>query len=235
MLYEAVRFLAAGEAALVVEFADEISPEANGRVLALAAALRRRPLPGLVEAVPSYRSLLVHYNPLRLAEERLRRHVERLLAVEAQSGAEAAPGRLREVPTVYGGELGPDLPSVAAIAGLGEAEVVRLHSETVYTVYMIGFLPGFPYLGILPEALTTPRLEAPRLVVPAGSVAIAGRQTGIYPLDSPGGWRIIGRTPLCLFDPQRDPPAYLGPGDRVRFVPVAAADFARLAQEQVWS
>ncbi len=268
MLYDEVRFLPAGEAALVVEFADEVSPEANARVYALRDALRERPLPGLGEAVPTYRSLLLHFEPLALDPERLRQHVARLLrqccrgdpaseAVAGGSGAgrrvASAPGgpeaadavgeggapanrrpRLREIPVVYGGEMGPDLPVVAELTGLSEEAVVRLHSETVYTVYMVGFLPGFPYLGLLPPALETPRLREPRLVVPAGSVAIAGRQTGIYPMESPGGWRILGRTPLRLFDPSREPPAYVAPGDRVRFVPVAAADFARLAEEQLW-
>lgn len=219
----------------MVEFADAISPEANERVYALAEALRRRPLPGLREAVPTYRSLLLHFDPLTLEEARLRRHVEALLRGDAVRLAPEREPRLREVPTLYGGAMGPDLPSVAELTGLTEAEVVRLHSETIYTVYMVGFLPGFPYLGVLPEALETPRLEEPRLVVPAGSVAIAGRQTGIYPLESPGGWRLIGRTPLRLFDPRRDPPAYIAPGDRVRFVPVSAAEYERAGGEQVWS
>ncbi len=269
MLYDAVRFLPAGEAALVVEFADEISPEANARVYALQEMLRERPLPGLGEAVPTYRSLLLHFDPLVLEVERLRRHVARLLRQggSGEPGVAAAPERwgvgaakaatpgshvaaddivrrdgvaarpqprLREIPVVYGGEMGPDLPVVAELTGLAEAAVVRLHSETIYTVYMVGFLPGFPYLGLLPAALETPRLREPRLVVPAGSVAIAGRQTGIYPMESPGGWRILGRTPFRLFDPSREPPAYVAPGDRVRFVPVSAADFARLAGEQIW-
>lgn len=235
MPYDAPRFLAAGEAGLVVEFADDIDPAANALVYTLAGALQRRPLPGLGEGVPTYRSLLLHFDPLRLDVARLRRHVEAILAQEgAGANTAAAPARLREVPTVYGGEMGPDLASVAEITGLSEDEVVRLHSGTEFTVYMVGFLPGFPYLGVLPDALVTPRLQSPRTHVPAGSVAIAGRQTGVYPMESPGGWRLIGRTPLQLFDPERNPPAYIAPGDRVRFVPVEAADFAGLGREQAW-
>ncbi|MDA8216334.1 MAG: 5-oxoprolinase subunit PxpB [Dehalococcoidales bacterium] len=236
-LYDEPRLLPAGESALVVEFADAITPEANERVMALARALAARPLAGLGEAVPTYRSLLVHFDPLLLGEERLRRHLAFLLGDLAAGPADVGTGRegrLHEIPTVYGGEMGPDLAGVAAITGLDEDEVVRLHGEETYTVYMIGFLPGFPYLGTLPEALATPRLESPRLAVPAGSVAITGRQTGIYPMESPGGWRIIGRTPWRLFDVRRDPPSFLAPGDRVRFVPVAAADFERLGREQAW-
>ncbi|MHB1004552.1 MAG: 5-oxoprolinase subunit PxpB [Chloroflexota bacterium] len=234
MLYPEVRFLPAGESALVVEFADDISPEANALVYALAEALRARPLPGMEELVPSYRSLLLHFDPLRLDGERLHRHLRALLSDGAAAPGAARAGRLREIPTVYGGKCGPDLASVAELTGLTPAEVVRLHSETEYTAYMVGFLPGFPYLGVVPDALVTPRLRAPRLVVPMGSVAIAGRQTGIYSLESPGGWRLIGRTPLRLFDPDRDPPAYIAPGDRVRFVPVAGEDFDRLGREQRW-
>lgn len=231
--HTAPRLLPVGDAALVVEFGEGIDPEVNARVMALARALAASPLPGLGEAVPSYRSLLVHYDPLLLPEERLRRHLARLAAT-AGAGAEHQP-RLREVPTVYGGEYGPDLDSVCEITGLPANEVIRLHSETIYTVYMIGFLPGFPYLGLLPEALETPRLATPRTRVPAGAVAIAGRQTGIYPLESPGGWRIIGHTPLQLFDPTRTPPSWFAPGDQVRFVPVDAEDLDRAREEQLWA
>jgi KipI family sensor histidine kinase inhibitor len=235
VLYDKPRYLAAGEAGLVVELGEDIDPAANARVYALAGALLARPLPGLGEAVPSYRSLLLHFDPLRLDGERLRRHVEALLQNAAgEEPNSMGAGRVREIPTVYGGALGPDLASVAELTGLSEAEVVRLHAATEYTVYMVGFLPGFPYLGVLPDALVTPRLQTPRTNVPAGSVAIAGRQTGVYPMESPGGWRLIGRTPLSMFDPQRDPPAYVAPGDRVRFVPVDAADFDRLGREQEW-
>lgn len=220
------RFLPAGDAALIVELGDTIDPETNGRVHALARTLQELAAPGLGEAVPSYRSLLLHYDPLALSY------------TEVQSLAAAALRRCQEcpwpeprtvvIPTVYGGEFGPDISYVASSHGLAVEEVIRLHSEAAYTVYMLGFTPGFPYLGGLPAQLATPRLATPRTAVPAGSVGIAGLQTGIYPQSTPGGWQIIGRTPCVLFDPFRNPPALLQPGDHVRFAPISAADFALL-------
>ncbi|MBN1811960.1 MAG: 5-oxoprolinase subunit PxpB [Anaerolineae bacterium] len=219
------RFLLAGDAALVIEFGDEIDLEINRRVHALARALAESPPSGLGEAVPTYRSLLVHYDPLRLSHT----EVKSLVAEALQACEEAAPPepRLIEIPTVYGGERGPDIGFVAEHNGLSVEEVIRLHSGATYTVYMLGFTPGFPYLGGLPDALATPRLETPRQRVPAGSVGIAGAQTGVYPLTTPGGWRLIGWTPVALFDPTRTPPALLQPGDRVRFVPVTAEEIER--------
>jgi inhibitor of KinA len=219
------RFLLAGDAAVVVEFGNEINLEINHRVHALARALAEHPLPGLGEAVPTYRSLLLHYDPLRLSYAEVEMSV-----AEALQTCDATPPpelRLVEIPTVYGGEHGPDIGFVAEYNGLTVEEVIRLHSEATYTVYMLGFTPGFPYLGGLPDALVTPRLETPRQRVPAGSVSIAGAQTGIYPLATPGGWRLIGWTPVMLFDPARTPPALLQPGDRVRFVPIAAEEAER--------
>ena len=233
-MYPEARYLDAGEAALVVEFGEEISAATNARVHALARALATRPLPGLAEAVPSYRSLLVQYDPLRLERDQLRRHLAALLSQADLGDGPARPARLREIPTVYGGEYGPDLATVAELKGMSEAAVIALLAETVFTVYLVGFMPGFPYLGTLPEALEVPRLQEPRLVVPQGSVAIAGRQAGVYPFVSPGGWRLLGRTPYQMFDPRRDPPAYLAPGDSVRFPPVAAGDYYGLAREQQW-
>jgi KipI family sensor histidine kinase inhibitor len=224
------RFLPAGDAALVVEFGEEIDLEVNRRVHALAHTLGENAPPGLGEAVPSYRSLLVHYDPLRLADGEVRALVRAALA-RSQASPPPEP-RLVEIPTAYGGEFGPDIAFVAAHNGLTVEEVVALHSGAVYTVYMLGFTPGFPYLGGLPARLATPRLATPRQVVPAGSVGIAGPQTGIYPLATPGGWRLIGRTSAVMFDPRHEPPALLQPGDRVRFVPVSTAELAALQQEE---
>ena len=213
-----VRFLPAGDAALVVELGDTIDPAVNRRVHALAHALAEMAVPGLGEAVPTYRSLLVHYDPLILSYPQAQEIATDALA----RGVDRPPPEPRtvEIPTVYGGEYGPDIAYVADYHGLAVEEVVRLHTGATYTVYMVGFTPGFPYLGGLPPELATPRLATPRTAVPAGAVGIAGPQTGIYPLASPGGWRIVGRTPAVLFDPHRDPPALLRPGDRVRFVAV---------------
>ena len=211
------RFLLAGDSALVVEFGDEISREVNRKVHALADALEKSSLPGLGEPVPTYRSLLIHYDPLRLSCDEVKAFVSEVL----QDCEEKPSLELRqvEVPVVYGGEFGPDIEFVAECNGFSVEEVTRLHSSATYTVYMLGFAPGFAYLGGMPEAIATPRLETPRTLVPAGSVGIAGEQTGIYPIATPGGWRLIGRTPLKLFDPERDPPTLLKAGDLVHFVP----------------
>jgi len=214
------------EKALVITFGPNIDPMVHARVLDMADWLRAQPFPGFLAVVPAYVSLTLHIDPLLI----------RATWPGAGSPIRAVCSWLEnkwpnlpqyprqtidpvDIPVYYGAENGPDLNAVAAQTGLTENEVIRLHSETIYTVYMIGFLPGFPYLGILPPALELPRRATPRVRVPAGSVAIAGQQTGIYPQASPGGWHLIGRTDLQLFDPQRNPPALLAPGDRVRFVP----------------
>jgi inhibitor of KinA len=217
------RYLPAGDAALVVEFGDRIDEAINRRVHLLAHVLAQDPVPGLGEAVPTYRSLLVHYDPLQLGYGDVARLVrDRLGRME---DLRLPQPRLVEVPTLYGGEFGPDIAFVARHNGISVAEVIRIHSGVDYPVYMLGFTPGFPYLGGVAAAIAAPRLETPRSRVPAGSVGIAGRQTGIYPIESPGGWRIIGRTPLALFDPYRDPPALLAAGDRVRFLSISEAEY----------
>jgi KipI family sensor histidine kinase inhibitor len=211
------RVLPVGDRAVAVELGDAIDPALSARVRALEASLSRQPLPGLLEAVPTYRSLLVLYEPAATGFAALATGL-----LERAAGARAAPqtGRLHEIATLYGGEEGPDLPEVARRYGLSESEVVALHASTEYTAFMLGFRPGFPYLGLLPEILALPRRSTPRVRVPPGSVAIAGRQTAIYPSASPGGWHLIGRTSLRLFDPGAELPALIAPGDRVRFVPV---------------
>ena len=216
------RFLPQGDAALIVEFGDRIDPALNARVMALAAALRERPIDGVTECVPTFRSLAVHYDPLRLDHADL---ATRLRAVVAGL-RDVAPRRRRvTIPACYEDELAPDLPDVAARTGLAPAEVVRLHAGAGYAVFMLGFLPGFPYMGVLPERLHLPRLTTPRLRVPPRSLAIAMGMTAIYPLESPGGWRLVGTVPVDLFAIEADPPALLRPGDRVRFRPVDRTEF----------
>jgi inhibitor of KinA len=219
------RYLPAGDAALVVEFGDRIDEAINRRVHLLAHVLAQDPVPGLGEALPTYRSLLVHYDPLHLGYDDVARLVRDRLQ-EMEDVLLPQP-RLVEVPTLYGGEFGPDIAFVARHNGISVEEVIRIHSGVDYPVYMLGFTPGFPYLGGVAAAIAAPRLQTPRPRVPAGSVGIAGQQTGIYPIESPGGWRIIGRTPLALFDPYRDPPALLAAGDRVRFLPISEAEYER--------
>ena len=229
--YGEPHLLLAGDSALVVELGDEISQEVNRKVHALADALGKTSLLGLGELVPTYRSLLVHYDPLRLSCDEVKAFV-----LEVLQKCEEKPSfepRVVEVPVVYGDEFGPDIEFVAEHNGLSVEEVIRLHAGATYTVYMLGFTPGFAYLGGMPEAVATPRLETPRTLVPAGSVGIAGEQTGIYPIATPGGWRLIGRTPLKLFDPEGDPPTLLKAGDVVRFVPISEGEYcARLETEE---
>jgi KipI family sensor histidine kinase inhibitor len=225
-----VVFLPAGDRGLVVEFGKTISPELNDRVRVLALALQSAGISGLIEAVPTYCSLGIEYDPARLSLGALRARIEELLAHADPSGL--PPSKVVELPTVYGGEYGPDLPFVAQHTGLSEPEVTRLHAETPYRVYMIGFTAGFAYLGGLPERLHTPRLKTPRVRVPRGSVGIGGSQTGAYPAETPGGWQLIGRTPVPLFNPYRDPPTPVQAGDTVRFVSIDEAEYLRLASAE---
>jgi inhibitor of KinA len=212
------RILPVGEAAFTVEFGDAVDAALNRRVHALDAHLRARSVPGLVETVPTYRSLLVTYNPQVSRADAMRNVLTEALA--SQATVDAPEGRLVEIPVHYGGTCGPDLADVAAHCGLTEQAVIELHAQPVYAVAMLGFAPGFAYLLGLPETLATPRLTTPRLRVPPGSVGIAGAQTGVYALETPGGWRIIGRTDLALFDLSREAPFALQAGDRVRFIPL---------------
>ena len=222
------RYRTAGEGALNVEFAPEISPAVNARVRALLGALDADPPPGLIDLVPAYRALLVVFDPLALAPGEL---LERLRSLEGALGTGATAARRVTIPVAYGGEFGPDLADVAAHTGLTAEEVVARHSGGEYLVYFLGFAPGFPYLGGLDPALVTPRLAQPRTAVPAGAVGIGGEQTGIYPISSPGGWRVIGRTPLRLFDPAAPEPFLLRAGDLLRFRAIDNAQFAALADE----
>ncbi len=221
----AARYLPLGDAALAVEFGDSIDPATNARVIALAEALRRAPVAGVTETVPTFRSLLVHYDPLR------RSHDEMVGALrERVAGLRVAVGQGRRVtiPACYEGALAPDLAEVAALTGMTADEVVQVHAATEYQVYMLGFLPGFPYMGVLPERLRLPRLSTPRVRVPPRSLAIATAMTAIYPLESPGGWWLIGTVPVELFDITADPPALLRAGDRVRFRAVDRPTFDAL-------
>ncbi|MFL5274760.1 MAG: 5-oxoprolinase subunit PxpB [Anaeromyxobacteraceae bacterium] len=221
----------AGEGGLVVELGEGIDPAVNARVHRLARAVRERLADRVLEVVPTYRSLLVRHDPLRVARSALLREVEALVAELPEAPADpAAAARTVHVPASYGGELGPDLEDVARHAGLEAREVVELHASASYLVYMLGFTPGFPYLGGMSPRIAMPRLAAPRERVPAGSVGIGGVQTGIYPVESPGGWRIIARTPLRLFDPGADWPFLLAPGDRLRFVPVEHGELEDVAR-----
>jgi len=223
-----------GDTALVLELGDVIDESTHRRVQAAWQSLRVAPLPAVVELVPSYTSVAVFYDPVQAVQagapesgvvewlgERLR---ERL---KNPPKGEKVASRTVEVPVCYGGEFGPDLGLVAKQAKLSPEEVIKRHAKPEYLVYLIGFAPGFPYLGGLPKELATPRHAKPRMNVPPGSVGIAGNQTGIYPLGTPGGWNLIGRTPLPLFTPRADPPVLLRAGDRVKFRAISPEEFAK--------
>ena len=207
-----------GDSALLVELGDKIDSTVNQRVHALNALLQTKNIAGIVETVPAYCTLLIHYDPLILTFDQVTHWVRDKLT-QVDDSLNRKPRQL-EVPTRYGGASGPDLEAVAVSKGISAADIVRIHSECEYTVYMMGFTPGFPYLGTLDERLIMPRMETPRTLVKAGTVAIAGSQTGIYPLDSPGGWHLIGWTPLKLFDPTRESPFLFAPGDIIKFIPL---------------
>jgi KipI family sensor histidine kinase inhibitor len=222
----ATRFLPCGDTALTVELGDRVDLGVNALVLALAERVNAAAVPGIVELVPTFRSLTIHYDPLTVAQDALR---ARLLPLLSGLRAAGSPGRSWRIPVCYHDSLAPDLAEVADRTGLTPDRVVELHSAATYHVYMVGFLPGYPYLGELPRELVLPRRENPRTAVPAGSVAIATTLTAVYPQESPGGWHLIGRTPATLWDCRRDPPAPLAAGDKVRFEPIPLGDYAALA------
>ncbi|MDQ3004895.1 MAG: 5-oxoprolinase subunit PxpB [Chloroflexota bacterium] len=205
-----------GDSAVLVQLGDEIDLIINQRVHALANLIITSSMQGIVEIVPAYATLLVHYDPLLLSFTQIKDHLRR--QISQMEEIESRKPRRIEIPVRYGGEMGPDLEAVASHCGLQVENVIRIHSEKIYTVYMMGFTPGYPYMGKLDDRLITPRLEAPRTRVPAGTVAIAGSQTGIYSIQSPGGWQLIGWTPLKLFDHASESPFLFSPGDEVKFI-----------------
>jgi inhibitor of KinA len=220
------RFLLAGDTALVVEFGDRVDRGVSDSVLSLSARVRASGIRGVTETVPTYRSLMVHYDPLATDSVSLTGAIENLLG---EGDSQRPEAKLWRIPACYAASHAPDLEDVAQRAGLTADEVVKLHAATLFHVYMVGFVPGFPYMGDLPEALVLPRRTDPRVKVPAGSIAIAMGQTAIYPVESPGGWHLIGATPVRLFDPGAPRPALLAPGDKVRFDPVSVAEFEGIA------
>ena len=214
------RVVPLGDRALLVTLGDRIDSRLHAVVLGLERTLRGAPVPGVLELVPAYASLTVHFDPFATEPERLERWIRETLGRVGAGGEAAPPGRLHSIPVRYDG---PDLDEVARRTGLPVSEVIARHTAREYRVYLLGFVPGWAYLGDLDPALVLPRRAEPRTRVPAGSVAIAGEQTGIYPCVTPGGWHLIGSTTVRLFDPALTPPALLAVGDRVRFVPEPAA------------
>lgn len=235
-----------GDRAVYIPFGHNIDTNTHEKIQAFVHYLERHPFDGMIECVPAYTNVTVYYDPIAVLqkqnirqrssflyspyeivsnyiEEALKRFEKEEITVESREVI---------IPVVYGGSFGPDLAIVAKLNDLTEEEVIRLHSEREYKVYMLGFAPGFPFLGGMDERLATPRKENPRLTIPAGSVGIAGHQTGIYPLETPGGWQIIGRTPLDLFLPDQTPPTLLQPGDTIRFEPIDESDYEKWKEER---
>lgn len=219
-----------GDTGLLASFEQRIAQSVGAAVAALNTRVAAAAIPGVVETVPAFASLLIFYDPLVTEYDAVAAAVQKL-AQAPDSDTAAEEGRLVEIPVCYGGAFGPDLPFVAEHVGLTETEVIRLHAGRDYPIYMLGFLPGFPYLGGLDERLFTPRLPTPRTAIPAGSVGIGGEQTGVYPIASPGGWQLIGRTPLKLFDPSVGRLPYAA-GDRIRFCPITQDEFDAIAQKE---
>ena len=222
-------FSPVGDCAARVVFGVEISPHINAHISRLCQRLEAEPIRGVTEWVPGYATVTVYYRPWEIGY-----HV--LCGVLAERAEERPDTPFPEtwgveIPVCYGGDYGPDLGEVAAAHGLTPAQVIERHSGVDYPVYFLGFLPGFPYLGGLDPSLATPRRATPRPSVPAGSVGIAGAQTGIYPLETPGGWQIIGRTPICLYDPHRQPPTLLAAGAYVRFISITARQFEEIIND----
>jgi inhibitor of KinA len=222
----AFRIVPAGDSAVIVEFEERIDPAVNARVISLADALQAAAIAGVRDVVPTFRSVAVYFDPLRTDYNAVLETIER---EGGRSSAAAAGARTPiRIPVCYGGDLGPDLPQVAAFAKMSEDDVVALHSSRVYRVFMLGFVAGFAYMGIVDARIAMPRHSTPRVRVPVGSVGIAGVQTGIYPAETPGGWQLIGRTPVKPFDAARAEPFLMKAGDAVRFAPIDRADYERL-------
>lgn len=225
-----------GDSAVIVQLGTQINLVTHKRLVELSRYLDNHPLPGMVEYVPAFTSITIFYNPLQLHSEKadpailpyelIYQKVKQIIAHLEDKVSEAKLGvKTVEIPVCYGGDFGPDLNYVAKYNKLTPEEVIEIHSHNDYLVYMIGFAPGFPYLGGMSKQIATPRKPSPRLCIPAGSIGIAGEQTGAYPIETPGGWQLIGRTPLALFNPNLVPPSLLQAGDTIRFRPISYEEY----------
>ena len=222
----------AGDSAVAVMFKNEISEEVNNQVAALRKSLERLAMQSITECLPTYRSIMVHYNPLMISYKKIVSVIEKCINDKEQQDVRVA--KTYVIPVCYGHEYGPDLDTVASLNDLSHDKVIDIHTSVDYRIYMLGFTPGFPYLGGMDDAIATPRLTEPRMKIHGGSVGIAGKQTGIYPIDSPGGWQIIGRTPLKLFDVNNSSPILLEAGNYIRFEAVDKNTF-ELIESQIQS
>lgn len=221
-----IKIYTEGDSSLLIVFGEEISPEINGRITATVKMLKQQHIVGIVDMIPSYCALLINYNPQVISYGKIRERIEAVMAIDLKGEKHAK--RIYEIPVCYGGEYGPDLGTIAQHAGISEEEVIRIHTSRDYLIYMLGFLPGFCYLGGLDERIHTPRLANPRIRIREGSVGIGGSATGIYPMDSPGGWQLMGLTPVKTYDPRREKPILLEAGDYIRFVQIDEDEFERI-------
>lgn len=224
-----IKFLPAGDSAILVQFEQIISPDINQKIATLIKHMKEQQIEGVVDIIPAFCSLLVNYDLRIITYDQIEKRIRQLAKMEVSK--EQVKKRIVEIPVCYGGEYGPDIENVAKLANLTVEEVITMHSSKDYLIYMLGFMPGFCYLGGLEERIHTPRLNNPRIKIRAGSVGIGGAQTGIYPLDSPGGWQLLGLTPVKVYDPEREIPILYQAGDYVRFVPIDEEEFTRIQKE----
>ena len=223
-----VKILTAGDSSILIQFEKKIAPEINRQISALVQLMKEQHIEGVTDTIPAFCSLLINYDPRVISYEEIKTRMEALLKIEIKAGEEKK--RIFEIPVCYGGEFGPDIENIAKHAGLTQEEVIKIHTSRDYLIYMLGFLPGFTYLGGLDERIHTPRLANPRIKIAAGSVGIGGSQTGIYPMDSPGGWQLMGMTPVKTYDPEREIPILVEAGDYIRFVPISEERYYKIKE-----
>ena len=229
IMIQEYKYFPSGDRGIMIEVGREISEDINRRIRQMVYCIRNRSIEGIVEIIPAYNTLLIIYNPIRNTYEELIEQLQK--AWETMNEIQLPDQEVIHIPVLYGGIYGPDIDDVAAYNGLTSREIIDIHYGRDYLVYMLGFTPGFPYLGGMSERIATPRLDSPRERIPGGAVGIAGSQTGIYPIESPGGWRIIGRTPIRLFDPKRDSVFLLHAGNYIRFESIDEDTYKKISRK----
>lgn len=220
-----------GDRGLRIQFGNTISIETNQRIRSFVICLENEQIEGIIEWIPTYTAVTIYYDPYKITYDKLKQKM--IMLEDKLSDVDIPAAKIIHIPTYYGEEFGPDLQAVAKHNGLDEQEVVAIHSSGTYLVYMIGFTPGFPYLGGMSNKIATPRLAVPRTKIAAGSVGIAGEQTGIYPMETPGGWQLIGRTPLRLYDPMKETPILLEAGNYLKFIPISMEEYKAIEQQVI--